>query len=195
MQSVKSLTDSGDFGSFGRFEEVPVAGMSPEMREAYDYTMQVRGLVPGPHKIWLANATLSKTIVPIGAYYQKQSSLSKAEIEIVTTLTTSRWMAAYATYEHEKIAERLGGLPPETIQRLIAGLEVEFSDPRQQVIYELSSALVKPRIVPVGLYKRAKQLLGDAGIVDVTVLVGWFTMVSMTLNAYDVPANASGLEQ
>jgi len=26
-------------------------------------------------------------------------------------------------------------------------------------------------------------------------LIGWFTMVSMTLNAYDVPANATGLDQ
>jgi 4-carboxymuconolactone decarboxylase len=32
--------------------------------------------------------------------------------------------------------------------------------------------------------------LGDAGIVDVTVLIGWFTAVSMTLAAYDVPSNA-----
>jgi hypothetical protein len=25
MQDVKSLTDAGDFGSFGRYEEVPVS--------------------------------------------------------------------------------------------------------------------------------------------------------------------------
>jgi 4-carboxymuconolactone decarboxylase len=29
----------------------------------------------------------------------------------------------------------------------------------------------------------------------VTVLMGWFTAVSLTLNAYDVPANAIGLDQ
>ena len=75
------------------------------------------------------------------------------------------------------------------------GLPTEFSDTRQQVVYELASALVQPRIVPVGLYKRAKEALGDAGLVDVAVLIGWFTMVSMTLNAYDVPANATGLDQ
>ena len=39
------------------------------------------------------------------------------------------------------------------------------------------------------------RLLGDAGIVDVSVLMGWFTAVSMTLIAYDVPANAVGLDQ
>ena len=195
MQDVKSLTDAGDFGSFGRYEEVPVSKMAPEMKGAYDYTMQLRGIVPGPHKIWLANATLSRTIVPIGAYYQKQSTLTKAEIEIVTVLTNARWHSAYGTYEHEKIADKLGHIPAETTEYLVVGLPTEFSDTRQQVVYELASALVRPRIVPVGLYKRAKEALGDAGLVDVAVLIGWFTMVSMTLNAYDVPANATGLDQ
>jgi 4-carboxymuconolactone decarboxylase len=50
-------------------------------------------------------------------------------------------------------------------------------------------------VVPVGLYRRAKELLRDAGIVDVTVLMGWFTAVSLTLQAFDVPADAVGLDQ
>jgi len=50
-------------------------------------------------------------------------------------------------------------------------------------------------VVPKGLYRRAKSLLGDAGIVDVTMLLGWFTGVSLTLMAFDVPSNAIGLEQ
>lgn len=64
---------------------------------------ELRGLVPGPHKIWLANLALLKAIVSTGAYFQKDSSLSKAEIEIVTNVITGRWLAAYADYEHEKI--------------------------------------------------------------------------------------------
>jgi 4-carboxymuconolactone decarboxylase len=40
-----------------------------------------------------------------------------------------------------------------------------------------------------------RDLLGDAGIVDVTTLMGWFTTVSLTLMAYDVPSNAVGLDQ
>jgi hypothetical protein len=31
-----------------------------------------------------------------------------------------------------------------------------------------------------------------AGIVDVTVLMGWFTAASLTLMAYDVPSDAGG---
>lgn len=90
------MSHEDDFGTFGRFTERPVAKMPPEMSDAYNYTMMLRGQVPGPHKIWLANPALSKTIVPTGAYYQKHSTLTKAEIEIVTNVINGRWLAAYS---------------------------------------------------------------------------------------------------
>ena len=189
------MSNSSDFGTFGRFMETPVDRMSPEMKAAYEFTRELRGLVPGPHKIWLANPRLSQTIVPTGAYYQTDSTLTKAEIEIVTNLTTGRWATPYANYEHEKIGVEKGGLAPETVEALIAGRPVSFDDPRQHVAYELAATLIAPRFVPLGLYRRAEALLGDIGIVDVTVLIGWFTAVSMTLAAFDVPANAVGLDQ
>ena len=189
------MSDRSDFGTFGRFVETPVDEMPSEMRRAYEFTRELRGLVPGPHKIWLANPTLSKTIVPTGAYFQRESTLTKAEIEIATNVVNGRWRSPYANYEHEIIGERDGNLNPQRVQALIAGLPTSFDDPREQVVYELASALVAPRIVPLGLYRRAKGLLGDAGIVDVSVLLGWFTTVCMTLNAFDVPADAEGLDQ
>ena len=189
------MASESQFGSFGRYQEIAVDQMSPEMRDAYDFTMHLRGQVPGPHKIWLANPALSKTIVPTGAYYQTRSSLTKAEIEIATNIMNSRWLAAYSNYEHETIAEEQGHLPAANVQAMIAGLPTSFDDPRQQIVYELATTLATPRVVPTGMFERAKQLLGDAGIVDVTVLMGWFTPVSLTLMAYDVPSDAVGLKQ
>lgn len=189
------LNDEGDFGTFGRFVETPVDQMGDATRKAYDRTLKLRGLVPGPHKIWLANPKLLESIVTVGAYFQTVSTLTKAEIEIATCVVTGHWKAAYANYEHERIAERLGQLEPQKVEGLIAGLPVTFDDPRQQIVYELASALVACRIPPIGMFRRAQDLLGDAGIVDVTVLMGWFSAVSFTLMAYDVPSNAVGLDQ
>ena len=176
------MTTPPDFGTFGRFEETPVDAMPPGMKEAYDFTRGLRGSVPGPHKIWLANPTLSKTIVPTGAYFQRESTLTKPEIEIATNIVAARWRSPYATYEHEIIGERDGHLDPHRVEALIAGLATSFDDPRQQVVYELASALVAPRIVPLGLYRRAKELLGDAGVVDtplrrITHPTGWRIVV------------------
>jgi len=189
------VADNIDFGTFGRFAETAAGEMGAEMRSAYEYTLKLRGLVPGPHKIWLANPTLSRTIVATGAYFQTESSLSKAEIEIATNVINGHWGAAYANYEHEKIGVEQGRLAPERVAALIAGLPTSFDDPRQQIVYELAATLAAARVVPLGLFRRARTLLGDAGIVDVTALMGWFTTVCLTLMAYDVPSDATGLDQ
>ena len=186
------MVDREDFGTFGRYRETPLAHMPSDMKEAYEFTKGLRGVVPGPHRIWLANPRLSNTIVPTGAYYQTESTLTKAEIEIVTNLVNARWLCAYASYEHEKIGQAQGHLEPRTLQRLIAGLPVSFEDPRQDVAYQIAQALVQPRPVPLGLYRQAESLIGTAGLVDIAALIGWFTMVCMTLAVFDVSANADG---
>jgi 4-carboxymuconolactone decarboxylase len=86
-------------------------------------------------------------------------------------------------------------LPPEKVEALIAGLPTSFEDPRQQVVYDITSALIAPRVVPTGLYRRAVKLLGHAGLTDLTVLIGYFTCVSLSLRAYDVPSSAVGLKR
>ena len=131
------MAGTSDFGTWGRYSEIPLEKMTADQKKAYDFTMKVRGQVPGPYKIWLQNPKLIEVMVPLGGYYQGHSSLSKAEIEIATNLTNGRWLAAYSNYEHEKIAEKDGGLPPEKVEALIAGLPTHFDDLRQQVVYEV----------------------------------------------------------
>jgi 4-carboxymuconolactone decarboxylase len=189
------MAGTSDFGTWGRYSEIPLEKMTADQKKAYDFTMKVRGQVPGPYKIWLQNPKLIEVMVPLGGYYQGHSSLSKAEIEIATNLTNGRWLAAYSNYEHEKIAEKDGGLRPEKVEALIAGLPTHFDDPRQQVVYEVASALLAPRVVPMGLYRRAVSLLGHPGLTDLTVLIGYFTCVSLSLMAYDVPSSATGLQR
>jgi 4-carboxymuconolactone decarboxylase len=198
------MSDATDFGTFGRYTELPVSEMPEDMRQAYDYTRKLRGQVPGPRKIYLSNPKLLRTTVPAGADFQTESTLTKAEIEIVTNVIDSRWAAAYTNYEHEKTGIEPGHLEPEKVAALIAGLPTSFDDPRQQVAYELSSALAAyelssalaaARVIPAGLFRRARDLLGDAGIVDVTVLMSWFTAACLTLMAHDVPSSAVGLDR
>ena len=123
------MSENSDFGTFGRYRELPIEKMTADQKIPNGFTMKERGQVPGPYKIFLQNPKLIEVMVPLGAYYQGHSSLSKAEIEIATNLTNARWLAAYSNYEHEMIAEKDGGLPPEKVQALIAGLPTSFDEP------------------------------------------------------------------
>src|SRR6201987_4044943 len=186
------ITENSDSGTVGRYREVPVDQLAPEMKAAYEFPLGARGHLPGPSKIWLANPRLLQTITPTGAYFQTESTLTKAEIEIATNLINGKWHAAYSNAEHEQIGQA-AGLAPQKVQALIAGLPTSFDDPRQQVVYELSSALIRPRVVPQGLYQRARELLGAKGLRHGTRLPGLFTGVSLTSAALDVPSHAVGL--
>jgi 4-carboxymuconolactone decarboxylase len=183
------MSDGADLVTSGRYTELPVREMPEDMRQAYDCTLTMRGQVPGPHKIYLSDPKLLRTIAPTGAYFQTESTLTTAETEIVTNVIDSRWAAAYANYEHEKASIELGHLESEKVAALIAGMPTSFDDARQQAVYELSSALAAERAVPVRLFRRARDLLGDTGIVDVTV-----TAACLTLMAYDAPSSATGLD-
>ena len=156
------------FGTFGRYTELSFPDMSADQKRAYDSAIEMRGQLPGPYKICLQNPRLMAVMLPLGAYYQGHSTLTKAEIEIGTNLINAKWLAAYSNYEHEMIAEKEGGLAAEQVQALIAGLPTSFKDARQQVVYEITSALIEPRVVPTGLYRRGVDLIGDAGLTDLT---------------------------
>jgi 4-carboxymuconolactone decarboxylase len=64
--------------------------MTPDQKRIYQLTMKERGQVPGPYKICLQNPKLMEVMVPVGAYDQGHSSLSKAETEIAAEAEISR---------------------------------------------------------------------------------------------------------
>ncbi len=103
------------------------------------------------------------------------------------------WMrhTPYTIYAHETFAKN-SGMPPEMIDAVISGLPASFANEREQVIYEMASALADSRWISKGLYDRAVKVLGHTGITDVTVLMGFYTAVSLTVGFYDVPAPLQG---
>jgi len=154
--------------TFGRYAEIPYEQMTPEQQEGYRFLKEVRGQVGGPSKIWVHNPKLVKAAAPLGAHFHPgHYSLSEREREV--------------------------GLPADKVEALLSGVPTSFSDEREQVVYEMATALANSRWVAKGLYDRAVKALGHVGITDVITLMGYYTSVSMTLAFYDVPAGATGI--
>jgi 4-carboxymuconolactone decarboxylase len=178
--------------TFGRYAEIPYERMTPEQQDAYRSLIETRGRLPGPTKIWVENAKLAKAAGPLGAYFRTGYSLSEREREIAVCVITSKWHSIYPTNAHER-AGKAAGLPADKVEAILSGLPTSFTDPREQIVYEMATCLANSRWVAKGLYDRAVDLLGHVGVTDVICLMGYYTMVSMTLAFYDVPADAQGL--
>jgi 4-carboxymuconolactone decarboxylase len=180
--------------TFGRYAEIPVDRMTPEQREGYRFLVEgPRGRLPGPYKVWVHNPKLVRAAAPLGNHFTPgQSSLSEREREIAVVVMTHQWRSAYPGAAHEKRGKEVG-LPAATVEAMIAGLPVSFTDAREQVVYEMAMALAGGRLVSQGLYDRAVKTLGHESITDVIVLMGYYTAVSLTMNFYAVPAGSPGL--
>ena len=59
-----------------------------------------------------------------------------------------------------------------------------------QAIFDFTAALVSTGRVPDDLYKAAVAELGVRPLVELVALVGYYTMVALTLNAFEIPAPA-----
>jgi 4-carboxymuconolactone decarboxylase len=178
----------------GRFAEIPQDQWTPEQQEAYRAIIEAEGLEPGaalpsaPVKIWMSNPKLSQALASLIWYFHPPHfSLSPRERELAVCVITSKWHTPYSIYAHETFAKN-SGMPPEMIDAVISGLPASFGNEREQVIYEMATALANSRWISRGLYDRAVKALGHTGITDVTVLMGFYTAVSLTLAFYDVPA-------
>ena len=180
--------------TFGRYAEIPVDQMKPEQREGYRFLVEgPRGRLPGPYKIWVHNPKLVHAAAPLGQHFTPgQSSLTEREREIAVVVITSTWRSAYPTAAHEKRGKEVG-LPAAMVEAMIAGRPASFSDPREQMVYEVATALAGGQLVSQGLYDRAVGALGHEGVTDMIVLMGYYTAVSLTMNFYAVPAGSPGL--
>jgi 4-carboxymuconolactone decarboxylase len=180
--------------TFGRYAEIPVDQMTPAQRDGYRFMVDgPRGRLPGPYKVWVHNPKLVRAAAPLGQHFSpEQSSLTEREREIAVVVMTSRWRSAYPTAAHEKRGKEVG-LPAATVEALVAGLPASFPEPREQVVYEMATALAGGGLVSQGLYDRAVKTLGHERITDIIVLMGYYTAVSLTMNFYDVPAGTPGL--
>src|SRR6266849_4841229 len=166
----------------GRFVEIPYEEMTPEQQEACRSLIDAEGLAPGaalpsaPLKIWISNSKLSKAVASLILHFRpSHHSLSQRERELAVCIITSKWHTPYTIYAHETFAKNYG-------------LPASFANEREQVIYEMATALANSRWISKGLYDRAVKALGHTGITDVTVLMGFYTAVSLTVGFYDVPA-------
>jgi len=87
---------------------------------------------------------------PLGRHFTPgASSLSEREREIAVLVITSRLNADYPVAAHEKRGREVG-LAEAAVEAIITGQPTAFTDPREQVVYEVALALCAGRIVPQG---------------------------------------------
>ena len=130
----------------------------------------------GPFAVYLHAPVFGQLAQQLGAHVRYGTSVPPRLSEFAILCTASHWKAQYEWFAHAAIAEKQG-VKPATIRALHAG-RAPTSAPRDEMaIY----AFVKE------LFARGRKLLGNAGIVELVGILGYYAMVAMTLNVFRMP--------
>lgn len=145
-----------------------------------------RGGLAGPFNAWVHRPDLGIVIQRLGERLRYHGSLPGAAREIAILTVGAKWMAEYEWWAHARIG-RHEGVSDEAIDAIRRGERPLLSDPVEQAAYDFTAALLETGRVDPALYDAARAHLGDGGLVELVTLAGYYTLVSFTLNAFEVP--------
>lgn len=171
--------------SEGRVEGVEPERLSPAQRAVFDRIAGTRGRVAGPFTVLLHSPELANRVQEVGAYLRFESELARDIVETAVLVTARVWGSTFEWDAHEPHAER-AGVPRDVIDMLQA--DEDASDLREPygVVTAYVRAIATSRRAPDDVYEAAREVLGTTGIVELTVLVGYYTLLAMTLGAHEI---------
>jgi 4-carboxymuconolactone decarboxylase len=114
-----------------------------------------------------------------------KTSVPKALNEFAILIQARVANAQYEWWAHEPIAIR-AGLPQHIADDLRQCQRPQRMDETQALVYDFCIQLTLNHQVNDALWQKAMQILGEQQIIDLIVLSGTYTMVSMLLNATQV---------
>jgi len=161
--------------------------MSPEQRRVYDKIVGgKRGRIQGPLRAALHNADLAERWSALGELLRYGTSLTPRQSELAILVTGRACRSPFEWYAHRPEAEK-AGLPAEIIDAVFAEATPPSMSEEDAAVYHLASELNHYNSASARTYDRALRILGERGVVELTALVGYYTMVAMTLNAHEIP--------
>ena len=84
-----------------------------------------------------------------------------------------------------------GGVKPKTIDDLRLGRKPKSAPKDERAIYDFVQELYKTRRVTDRTYKRVQSELGNAATVELVGILGYYSLISMTLNVFRMLPPAS----
>lgn len=165
--------------------------LTSEQRDEYDDLARTRtpradGTIGGPFDAWLLSPELSHRLRGLAVMLWERTSLDRGLVELAISITGRYWEADVEWAAHAPRAIEYG-IAPEVLDAILEGRRPEFAPERQLLLYDICMSLHRERALPKPLYESAVRAFGEQGLVEIIAVIGFYTLVSMTLNAFEIP--------
>ncbi len=164
----------------------PLTDMTPEQRDAYETASSgPGGPVRGPTTAVLHNPELARSWRAMGDLLRFKTSLPLRLSEIAILVAARRWTAQFVWSTHTQAGLK-AGISAATIESIRTNQRPSSMAADETAVYDFAHELAEHGKVNAAVYQRALGAFGTTGVVELTVLVGYYSMVAMTVNAHEI---------
>ncbi|MFD0668155.1 carboxymuconolactone decarboxylase family protein [Ramlibacter sp. MAHUQ-53] len=161
--------------------------MDAAQRAVYDRIVSgPRGKIQGPLRAALHNPELADRWQALGALLRYGTSLPPRLSELAILVTGRACDSPFEWYAHRLEGEK-AGLESPIIEALLAQQEPPGLSADDALVWCFSVELNRHRSVSDATYAAAVARFGARTVVELTALIGYYTMVAMTLNCHEIP--------
>lgn len=160
--------------------------MTPRQREVADEAASgKRGRMPAPLRAWIHAPEMGDRAQKLGEVLRYDTTLGARLSEMAILMMARYWTSDYEWFVHKREALK-AGLDPAVIDAIASHRPPEGLHDRQQALFAYTTELLDSRSVSDATHARAVAALGAQGVVELVGLLGYYTLVSMTLNAFAI---------
>jgi 4-carboxymuconolactone decarboxylase len=165
--------------------------VAPKDHAIVDGIVQSRGALQGPFTMFLHCPELAGRLAHLGAFVRFEGSLDM-RVRVLAAMTVARELDAVYVWGAQTGSARKQGVPEITITAIREKHSRGIPSEDAQIV-DFTRELMRKHRVDDATFKALRTRFGDDGLIQLTGAIGYYSMLSMTVNACELEA-APGAE-
>lgn len=143
------------------------------------------GQYGGPFDPWIRTPEFGRRAMAVGDFLWERTTIGRRVVELAILVTARFWESNIEWWAHARLA-RQNGVSDEVIDAIYAGLRPTMGPADELIAYDACRALHEHHELPAEQYAAVVEQFGEEGLMELVATIGFYTMVAMTLQAFEV---------
>src|SRR3984893_7627203 len=164
-----------------RFPQLTMDQLDERQRPLGEQIMKISKVgIAGPYNPMLRSPVFGQHMFDLLAYLRWNTSVPLRLNEFAILIVAREWRSQVEWFAHAPIAIK-AGLSPLIVAELKTNRRPSDMPPEEAAVYDFVTELIRRHEVSGATFERAKQLLGEQQLVDLTAVAGTYVTIAMIL--------------
>jgi 4-carboxymuconolactone decarboxylase len=178
---VEMMTETHAMSKEPRFAQLTMDQLNDEQNPLAQQIMKVSKVgLGGPYNPLLRSPVLGQKMFDLLYYLRWQTSVPFKLNELAILIIGRQWRSQVEWFAHAPLAIK-AGLSPAIVAELKTNKRPSNMPPEESVVYDFVTELTTRHAVSDETFDRAKKLLGEQQVIDLTAVAGTYITIAMLL--------------